>query len=351
MSGSGEVASGDSGTGESCFRSAYAVRSTCSSSWTDAAHAYHNSYAPSSSSWTCDSLLGAPSRADVCGDEPGAWAPALNGTLAEWVRLEFFDAPVYAQRLEVWEVNAAPFITRVVWEAEDGAMRLGWEGDDATACPGVFVLDDDTRARSPPFRVAAVWVHTSAPGWEEIDAARLTAEASCAPSPPAPPASPPPPAPPPRPPAAPPPAPPAAPPLGLSAAAAASIHVPLTVLAILLLWYLVLAACRRDLLFPCRPCCRKRAVAPDEKPAAPPSFAPRPPAPPVPLAYAPAAAPPQPPPATTTRRVVLPPLTARSDLSLATAINAHTAASVYDADTPWVTEAAWRQPATSVMLP
>ena len=137
-----------------------------SSAWTDAAHAYHNSYAALSSSWTCDSLLGAPSRADVCGDEPGAWAPALNGTLAEWVRLEFFDAPVYAQKLEVWEVNAAPFITRVVWEAEDGAMRLGWEGDDATACPGVFVLDDDTRARSPPFRVAAVWVHTSAPGWE-----------------------------------------------------------------------------------------------------------------------------------------------------------------------------------------
>ena len=97
---------------------------------------------------------------------------------------------------------------------------------------------------------------------------------------------------------------------------------PLTVLAILLLWYLVLAACRRDLLFPCRPCCRKRAVAPDEKPAAPLSFAPRPPAP---LAYAPAAALPQPPFATT-RRVVLPPLTARSDLSLATAINAHTAA-------------------------
>ena len=80
----------------------------------------------------------------MCGDA-GAWAPALNGTLAEWVRLEFFDAPVYAQKLEVWEVNAAPFITRVVWEAEDGAMRLGWEGDTRRR-PGVFVLDDDTRA-------------------------------------------------------------------------------------------------------------------------------------------------------------------------------------------------------------
>ena len=63
-----------------------------------------------------------------CGDEPGAWAPALNGTLAEWVRLEFFDAPVYAQKLEVWEVNAAPFITRLKAWRLMGSMMCALAG-------------------------------------------------------------------------------------------------------------------------------------------------------------------------------------------------------------------------------
>ena len=242
--------------------------------------------------------------------------------------------------LELWEVNAAPFVTRVELEDEAGGRHLAWEGSDATPCPAVFSLSYDSfrppsnatasasasasASVSPgaAYRVAAVWVHTAAPGFEEIAAARMRAAGPCVP--------PPPPAPLPSPlPAPPPAAPPPLPPLGFWAQLLsgeeqrrhAAVGVPTTVLGVALLWYLLLAYCARDLCFPCRRAPRVKPVrAPPAAPASAESPAETQAAHPRPALHTTETQ--------TDHQKVLPPLPIRNSLELARKISLRTDASL-----------------------
>ena len=249
---------------------------------------------PDADGWGCSELLGPPALGgEVLGAECAdarhvAWAPSTNGTGPEWVRLQFFSAAAYMVRLELWEVHAAPFVVRVELEDEAGTRHLAWEGQDTTPCPGVFSLSYDSfrppsnasasasasASHGAPFRVAAVWVHTAAAGFEEIAAARMRAAGPCVPPPP-------PPSEPPTPPPGPPPAaPPPMAPRGFWAQLLPreaqrrhlAIGVPTTVLGLALLWYALLAYCARDLCFLCRRAPRVKPVPPvqPEPQAAPP---------------------------------------------------------------------------------
>ena len=297
---------------------------------------------PNAEGWGCGELLGPPVLSGECGDARHAWAPSTDGAGPEWVRLQFFSAAAYMVRLELWEVNAAPFVTRVELEDESGGRQLAWAGSDTTPCPSVFRLSYDSfrppsnasasasaragasasASHGAAYRVAAVWVHTAAPGFEEIAAARMRAAGPCVPPPP-------PSAPPPPPPAPPPAAPPPLAPLGFWAQLLPSeeqrrhvaIGVPTTVLGVALLWYLLLAYCARDLCFPCR-------RAPRVKPVRAPPAAPAP-------AESPAetqAAHPRPALHTTEtqtdHQMVLPPLPIRNSLELARKISLRTDASL-----------------------
>ena len=292
---------------------------------------------PDADGWGCSELLGPPALGSALGGEVlggecadarhVAWAPSTNGTGPEWVRLQFFSAAAYMVRLELWEVHAAPFVARVELEDEAGTRHLAWEGQDTTPCPGVFSLSYDSfrppsnasasasasASHGAPFRVAAVWVHTAAAGFEEIAAARMRAAGPCVP--------PPPPSEPPTPPPGPPPA--APPPMAprgfwaqLLPSAAQRRHLaiglPTTVLGLALLWYALLAYCARDLCFLCR-------RAPRVKPAPPVQAEPQP-APPRPVLRTTETQ--------TDEQVVLPALPIRASLELARKISLRTDASL-----------------------
>ena len=333
-----------------CDNVAYATAARCSSDWS--AEAADRSV-PNAEGWGCSELLGPAVLSGECGDSRHAWAPSTDGAGPEWVRLQFFGTAAYMVRpravgcgrstdltpdpdpkpkpkpkpnpkphqvrLELWEVNAAPFVRRVELEDEAGGRHVAWEGSDTTPCPAVFSLSYDSfrppsnasasasASHGAAFRVAAVWVHTAAPGFEEIAAARMRAAGLCVPPPPPLELPTPPPAPPPLAP------PPLAPP-GFWAQLIpieeqrrhVAIGVPTTLLGVGLLWYLLLAYCARDLCFLCR---RAPRVEPLRPPQPEPEAAPQPP----PVLHTMETQ--------TDHQVVLPPLPVRNNLELARKIS------------------------------
>ena len=89
---------------------------------TFASAAEASSYWSSSDGFHVDNVLGAPTRPGVCADAPGAWSPAAGGSDAEWLRVEF-PSPLYAERIELWETYAAPFVSAVAFEDTAGARH------------------------------------------------------------------------------------------------------------------------------------------------------------------------------------------------------------------------------------
>ena len=196
--------------------------------------------------WHPERATGEPVRpAGSCVDYSGAWSPATDGGAAEWLRVTF-EQPIFADRIEIWETHAAPFVTRIEYEgADSGARQTVWQGTDATACGAVF----DVTTTTPTELVGAVWITTEASGFEAIDAVRLSGMGPCTP--------PLPPRPPPPPPSSPPPPPPEAPPpwympnVSSEQAINMAIVFPSVAGALLVTWYLLMAWCMRSLYWPC----------------------------------------------------------------------------------------------------
>eukprot|EP00967_Tisochrysis_lutea_P003963 scaffold4731_cov36-Tisochrysis_lutea.AAC.2 len=171
----------------SCSLSLWASEAAASSSWSEMA--LLEGYPPERAfGWGVSELLGSPNRLDgSCSDWPGAWSPSSNGTTEEYVRVQFASVPLRLLGINVHEVNAAPFLTRVELEGPDGQRSRIWDGVDDTPCPGWFNISYD----SIEANVSAIWLFTSTPGFEEIDAVQITALGPC-PPPPHPPSPPPP---------------------------------------------------------------------------------------------------------------------------------------------------------------
>ena len=219
--------------------------------------------------WHPDAALGPPTRPDICDDGPGAWSPASGGEGYEWLRVTF-DQAVFATKLEVWETGEAAyepsgmttqgFITEISFEDDTGSVHPNiqgringrWQGTlDNTLCGRVFTLE---LPAPTTYAVKHVRITTSYPGYEEVDAVRLSGSAPCEPPyPPSPP--PPPPSLPPLPPPPPPISPPASPPWYIPTLTSDewtnfSILLPSALFGVLFFWYLLIA-CRS--LDPCWP--------------------------------------------------------------------------------------------------
>ena len=227
-----------------CSISAFAYAATASSHWVESGDEHNG--------WHPERATGAPVRpAGSCVDHSGAWSPATDGGAAEWLRVTF-EQPIFADRIEIWESHAAPFVTRIEYEgAASGARQTVWQGTDATACGAVL----DVTTTSSTELVGAVWITTEASGFEAIDAVRLSGVAPC--MPPLPPRPPPPPPSSPPPPVEPPPgAPPNPPPwyipdVSTEQAINMAIVFPSVAAALLVTWYLLMAMCMRSLYWPC----------------------------------------------------------------------------------------------------
>lgn len=97
-----------------------------------------------------------------------------------------FASLMYAEKLEIWETYAAPFVKSVALEDEAGNVYTSFTGtvngdyrsSDNTACGGVYTLVMDAPT---DYKVAAVRITTAASGYEMIDAVRLHGHTECAP--------------------------------------------------------------------------------------------------------------------------------------------------------------------------
>ncbi len=109
-----------------------------------------------------------------------AWAPAEDATGDEWLEV-FFEVPVKATGLDVYETYGAGFIYKVDLIDTDGNYYNIWEGTDTTACTeettdsyGWFTLNFP----ETDYEVAGAIIHTQKDGYEEIDAVGIKAAAA-----------------------------------------------------------------------------------------------------------------------------------------------------------------------------
>jgi hypothetical protein len=214
----------------SCTLSSFAASATASS--------YFHAHDASDHGWHPSNMIGPPAHNGECSSGRGAWSPATGGSGVEWVRATF-SPPVFAQKVEVWESFAAPFIRSVAFEDEHGQLHSQGSVSDATPCGGTFVmtLDEPTT-----YRVAAIHLSTAADGYEMVDAIRLTGVGACLSS-----------------------SQPSPPPTGaplwaaseLSAAQQATLLavLPAAICGVLLLWYMLVACRLMDPLWPCSELC------------------------------------------------------------------------------------------------
>lgn len=118
--------------------------------------------------WTTSMAEGPPNPNGTCADNYYHWVPSSGGTAPEYLEA-FFDVPVHATIVRVYEGWNAPFVTAVELLDVDGGEHLVWMGTDTTSCPGVFEI-----SISPmPYLVKGVRIHTQSPNYEEIDAVQL----------------------------------------------------------------------------------------------------------------------------------------------------------------------------------
>lgn len=117
--------------------------------------------------WTASQAEGAP-NIESCEDSYFSWVPRTRGIDPEYLEA-FFDVPVYATGVRVFETYSAPFVTDVELIDVDGVSHLIWSGTDTTSCPGVFLQTFPQTS----YAVKGIRVHTQSPNYEEIDAVQL----------------------------------------------------------------------------------------------------------------------------------------------------------------------------------
>ena len=149
------------------------------------AYYYDDEDSPDTKGFTKGKATGASDVAPSCSDDAAAWAPNSDGSGDEWLQLTF-ATPAFATSIEIFETYNAPFVMEVEVVDTAGQSTSVFTGPDTTVCGQALVI-----WLSGDILVEKVHVHTSASGYEEIDAVRLTGWS--APSPPPSPQSPPPP--------------------------------------------------------------------------------------------------------------------------------------------------------------
>lgn len=122
----------------------------------------------SAGSWSAAQATGAANVA-ACGDSGNAWCPSTDAPVQESLLLTY-QFPVYAGGVSVHETYTAPFVTGIAYIEPNGTVHLIWQGTDTTACNGWLTVTHPQTT----YLVKQVRVITAKPGYEEIDAVKLT---------------------------------------------------------------------------------------------------------------------------------------------------------------------------------
>lgn len=121
--------------------------------------------------WSAQQATGSPDTRE-CADLPTAWASqSATGRDALTV---FFDQPVFATQVNIYQSYNPGAITRVDYVLADGSgfLTINNSADPGTPCPGVMTIDTE-RTKDAVFGVRLYLDQSLTGNWNEIDAVQL----------------------------------------------------------------------------------------------------------------------------------------------------------------------------------
>jgi hypothetical protein len=122
----------------------------------------------SAGNYSAMQAAGSPENAGVCEERPTNWSPLGSTAAPEWLELSY-SVPLQAIGVDVHESFEQGFVRQIELRQTSGAYHMVWSATDTTTCGDVL----EARFGLTGYTVDRVRVHTSVPGWEEIDAVAL----------------------------------------------------------------------------------------------------------------------------------------------------------------------------------